>query len=111
MPENTATMTAKQGKVVQIIGVVVDVEFEDHLPAIHNALEVRFRNKTLVLEVAAHLSKSSVRTVAMGPTDGLSRGFVAQDSGIGSIACQPLWRVIPSLVARLACVLFLIGLK
>ena len=77
----TANSTKTQGKIIQIIGVVVDVEFENHLPAIHNALEVKHGDKTLVLEVASHLSKSSVRAVAMGPTDGLARGLPALDSG------------------------------
>ena len=70
-----------KGKITQIVGVVADIEFEDHLPAIYNALEVEHNSKVLVLEVAQHLSKSSVRAVAMGPTDGLARGTVATDTG------------------------------
>ncbi|HEX5395257.1 MAG TPA: F0F1 ATP synthase subunit beta [Candidatus Saccharimonadales bacterium] len=70
-----------KGKITQVVGVVADVEFDQHLPAIFNALEVKHNDRTLVLEVAQHLSKNSVRAVAMGPTDGLSRGTEATDTG------------------------------
>lgn len=70
-----------KGKITQIVGVVADIEFENHLPAIYNALEVEHDDKVLVLEVAQHLSKSSVRAVAMGPTDGLARGATVTDTG------------------------------
>jgi F-type H+-transporting ATPase subunit beta len=79
-----------QGKIVQVIGPVVDVEFEPgQLPAIYNALEVAgIENKDifsystkLVLEVAQHLGESQVRTVAMAATDGLTRGRVVTDTG------------------------------
>ena len=69
------------GKIIQIVGVVVDIEFENHLPAIHNALQVKDGPTNLVLEVAQHLSKNAVRAVAMGPTDGLARGLEVADSG------------------------------
>jgi F-type H+-transporting ATPase subunit beta len=78
------------GKIVQVIGPVVDVEFEPgRLPAIYNALEVvGIENKDifsysqkLVLEVAQHLGESQVRTVAMAATDGLTRGMVVRDTG------------------------------
>lgn len=63
------------GQVSQIVGVVVDVEFsESNLPAIYDALEVSIKGKKLILEVAQHLSESSVRAVALGSTDGLKRG-------------------------------------
>jgi F-type H+-transporting ATPase subunit beta len=81
MPETAAKTVKSQGKIIQVVGVVVDVEFENHLPAIHNALTVKNGDMTLVLEVASHLSKSAVRTVAMGPTDGLARGLDVTDSG------------------------------
>ncbi len=72
----------KQGKVSQVVGVVVDVEFpEDHLPAIYNALEVTMGDKTLVLEVAQHLSESSIRAIALSSTDGLKRGTKVTDQG------------------------------
>ena len=77
----TKTKT-KTGTVNQIVGVVVDVEFmADKLPAIYNALEVELDGKTLVLEVAQHLSESSVRAVALGSTDGLERGTEVKDTG------------------------------
>ena len=62
------------GKVHQVIGAVVDVQFEDELPAILSALEIKQENRTLVLEVAQHLGESSVRTIAMDTTEGLVRG-------------------------------------
>lgn len=70
------------GKISQIVGVVVDVDFpKDHLPAIYNALEVEHDGKTLVLEVAQHLSESSVRAISLGSTDGLARGTEVVDTG------------------------------
>lgn len=63
------------GKVSQIVGVVVDAEFEvGNLPAIFDALEVKIGDKTLLLEVAQHLSETGVRAIALGGTDGLQRG-------------------------------------
>src|SRR6266498_102789 len=79
-----------QGKIVQVIGPVVDVEFEPgKLPAIYNALEVPGAGSTdifaysskLVLEVAQHLGESQVRAVAMAATDGLIRGMPVVDTG------------------------------
>ncbi len=79
-----------QGKIVQIIGPVVDVEFEPgKLPAIYNALEVPGAGSTdvfaysakLVLEVSQHLGESRVRAVAMAATDGLTRGMRVNDTG------------------------------
>ncbi len=70
------------GRIIQIVGVVVDIEFsEHHLPAIFNALEIKLDDKKLVLEVAQHLSESSVRAIALGSTDGLQRGSEVIDSG------------------------------
>ncbi len=69
------------GKISQIIGAVVDVEFQDNLPQIYNALEVQNGDKKLVLEVAQHLGGNKVRTVAMGSTDGLRRGIEVSDTG------------------------------
>jgi F-type H+-transporting ATPase subunit beta len=69
------------GKISQVIGAVVDVEFEGHLPAIQNALEVDNAGQRLVLEVAQHLGESSVRTIAMDSTEGLVRGADAADTG------------------------------
>ena len=70
-----------KGKITQVVGVVADIEFDQHLPAIYNALEVKHDKQTLIMEVAQHLSKNSVRAVAMGPTDGLERGAEATDTG------------------------------
>jgi F-type H+-transporting ATPase subunit beta len=79
-----------QGKIVQVIGPVVDVEFEPgKLPPIYNALEVPGAGSTdifaysakLVLEVAQHLGESQVRAVAMAATDGLTRGMPVNDTG------------------------------
>jgi F-type H+-transporting ATPase subunit beta len=79
----TATKeNTKVGKISQIVGVVVDVEFSDgHLPAIYNALQVQHGDQKLVLEVAQHLSESSVRAVSLGGTDGLERGQDVVDTG------------------------------
>lgn len=71
------------GKIKQIIGAVVDVEFTDQLPAIYNALEVKLSSGVLILEVQQHIGSSIVRTVAMGTTDGLKRGDEAVDTGTG----------------------------
>lgn len=71
-----------KGKIVQIIGPVVDVEFKPKgLPAIYNALEVSINNQKLVLEVQQHLGDGVIRTVALGPTDGLKRGQDVADTG------------------------------
>lgn len=70
------------GKITQIVGVVVDVEFAtDNLPAIYNALKVQLDNQEVVLEVAQHLSESSVRAIALSSTDGLERGAEVADTG------------------------------
>jgi F-type H+-transporting ATPase subunit beta len=72
----------KTGKITQIVGVVVDVEFStDNLPAIYNALTVEHDDQTLTLEVAQHLSESSVRAIALNSTDGLERGTEVVDTG------------------------------
>ncbi len=65
---------AAAGKVTQVIGAVVDVQFDGALPAILNALETTNNGKRLVLEVAQHLGESTVRTIAMDATEGLVRG-------------------------------------
>ena len=71
-----------KGKISQIIGPVVDVQFEDELPEINNALEVTLEDdKKLVLEVAQHLGGGQVRTVAMGSTDGVQRKLEVTDTG------------------------------
>ena len=70
-----------KGRVAQVIGAVVDVEFDGHLPDIYNALETTNRGNRLVLEVATHLGESTVRTIAMDATDGLVRGQEVADTG------------------------------
>jgi F-type H+-transporting ATPase subunit beta len=70
-----------KGKVTQVIGAVVDVEFAKELPEIRHALEVTFDGKKLVLEVAQHIGGNQVRTVAMGATDGLERNLEVHDTG------------------------------
>jgi len=79
---STATKTKlNEGIVSQVIGVVVDVSFEEKLPGIYNALEIDLSGIKLVLEVQQHLSEKVVRTVAMGPTEGLKRGVKVIDTG------------------------------
>merc|ERR1712176_721984 len=72
---------AIHGKVSQVIGAVVDVQFEGALPPILNALEVQGFEHRLVLEVAQHLGENMVRTIAMDGTDGLTRGQTVEDTG------------------------------
>jgi F-type H+-transporting ATPase subunit beta len=70
------------GHVVQVVGVVVDVEFaQDSLPPINNALKATLNGKALLLEVAQHLSETTVRTVSLASTDGLKRGDDVEDTG------------------------------
>ncbi|MEM7654330.1 MAG: F0F1 ATP synthase subunit beta, partial [Pseudomonadota bacterium] len=76
-----ATKKNLVGKVTQILGAVVDVQFDGELPAILNALTVEHQGGTLVLEVAQHLGENTVRTVAMDATEGLVRGAEAHDTG------------------------------
>ena len=76
---STATKT---GKIIQIVGVVVDAEFEKgHLPAIYNALTIEFEGRTITLEVAQHLSETAIRAVSLSSTDGLQRGTPVEDTG------------------------------
>merc|ERR1712156_1273548 len=70
-----------KGLVVSVIGAVVDVQFEDGLPEILNALDVSGRSPKLILEVAQHLGENTVRTIAMDGTEGLIRGQVVNDTG------------------------------
>ncbi len=70
-----------EGRISQVIGAVVDVEFDEHLPAILNALETDNNGTRLVLEVAQHLGQNAVRTIAMDSTEGLVRGQKVVDTG------------------------------
>ena len=74
-------MAVATGKITQVIGAVVDVQFEGHLPAILNALETTNGGNRLVLEVAQHLGESTVRTIAMDTSEGLVRGQEVTDTG------------------------------
>ena len=76
-----AAATGATGRVTQVIGAVVDVQFDAALPAILNALETTNNGKRLVLEVAQHLGENTVRTVAMDATEGLVRGAAVSDLG------------------------------
>jgi len=69
-----ATPANQTGRITQVIGAVVDVQFEGYLPAILNAIETKNGGNRLVLEVAQHLGESTVRTIAMDTTEGLVRG-------------------------------------
>ena len=71
----------KVGKIRQVMGAVVDVQFDGHLPEILNALETTNHGQRLVLEVAQHLGESTVRTVAMDSSEGLVRGQDVSDTG------------------------------
>ncbi len=83
---STVAAAPREGRIVQIIGPVIDVEFEGgHLPPIYNALEIKTdvegRKLDIVAEVEQHLGEGRVRAVAMKPTDGLQRGMKALDTG------------------------------
>eukprot|EP00095_Tigriopus_kingsejongensis_P004086 snap_masked-scaffold7214_size3315-processed-gene-0.0 protein:Tk04086 transcript:snap_masked-scaffold7214_size3315-processed-gene-0.0-mRNA-1 annotation:"f0f1 atp synthase subunit beta" len=73
-------MANAKGKITQVIGAVVDVKFDDHLPEILNAITTDNNGKELVLEVAQHLGENTVRAIAMDSTEGLVRGQVVTDT-------------------------------
>ena len=82
MATATKDTTKTAGHVVQVVGVVVDVEFTGRtLPAINTALKTTLNGQSLLLEVAQHLSETVVRTVALSGTDGLRRGHEVHDTG------------------------------
>ena len=72
--------TNKVGKIRQVMGAVVDVQFDGHLPSILNAWETKNGGQRLVLEVAQHLGENTVRTIAMDSTEGLVRGQDVADT-------------------------------
>uniref|UniRef100_A0A8D3DTH7 H(+)-transporting two-sector ATPase n=1 Tax=Scophthalmus maximus TaxID=52904 RepID=A0A8D3DTH7_SCOMX len=76
-----AAAAVATGRIVAVIGAVVDVQFDVGLPPILNALEVSGRESRLVLEVAQHLGENTVRTIAMDGTEGLVRGQQVLDTG------------------------------
>ena len=83
MPQNNV------GKVVQVIGAVVDIRFEkDNLPNLLNAIEIELNGKKLVCEVAQHIGDDVVRCIAMSSTDGLVRGTDAINTGTYHRSCR-----------------------
>ena len=74
-------MSRPIGKITQVMGAVVDVQFDNHLPEILNALETTNDGQKLILEVAQHLGENTVRTIAMDSSEGLVRGAVVEDVG------------------------------
>ncbi len=74
-------MTKNTGKIIQIVGVVVDVEFTGEVPAIYDALLVKHGEGTVTLEVAQHLDEHTVRTISLQNTDGLKRGQEVMATG------------------------------
>src|SRR6202161_1266071 len=81
MDRPQGTNTNNTGRISQVIGAVVDVTFEGDLPEILSALETQNGGNRLVLEVAQHLGESTVRTIAMDSTEGLTRGQEVRDTG------------------------------
>merc|ERR1712018_984715 len=74
--------TVNHGKVLAVIGAVVDVQFDEGLPEILNSLNVEGREPRLILEVAQHLGENTVRAIAMDGTEGLVRGQKVVDTGL-----------------------------
>ena len=75
-------MNKNIGKIVQILGPVVDVRFEkSKIPAILNALELKYEGNKYIFEVAQHIGDNTVRTISMGTTEGLVRGLEVVDTG------------------------------
>jgi len=74
-------MARAKGKITQVMGAVVDVQFDSHLPEILNALETENEGHRLILEVAQHLGENTVRTIAMDSSEGLVRGAKVEDTG------------------------------
>ena len=80
---------SNKGKITQIIGAVVDVNFETDLPEIYTALETNNSGNKLILEVAQHLGENDVRTIAMDATEGLKRGWVINTGSPISVPVGP----------------------
>merc|ERR1711917_162134 len=92
----TPAVEGHKGQVVSVIGAVVDVQFDEGLPEILNALTVVGREPKLILEVAQYLGENTVRTIAMDGTEGLVRGNVVEDEGLPisiPVGQEPLGRI------------------
>src|SRR5271170_1470496 len=76
-------MATKTGKITQVIGPVVDVDFGEGnpMPAIYNALKIKLGKGEIIAEVVKHLEPGKVRAISMAPTDGLNRGAEVEDTG------------------------------
>ena len=74
-------MAKNIGKIIQVVGVVIDAEFTTDIPAIYDALLIKHDGRTITLEVAQHLSENSVRAIALSTTDGLKRGQEVEATG------------------------------
>ena len=97
-------MANAKGKITQVIGAVVDVQFDNHLPEILNALTTDNNGKKLVLEVAQHLGENTVRTIAMDASEGLVRGQEVVDTDgpiLSLLEMQLLGEFLTSLVSLL----------
>ena len=81
MKATATSKAANQGKIVQVLGAVVDVKFDGDMPAILNALTLDNNGGELILEVAQHLGENTVRAIAMDSTEGLTRGTPVTDTG------------------------------
>ena len=74
-------MSKNTGKIIQVVGVVIDVEFDGALPAIYDALKIKDGDRTVTIEVAQHLDEHTVRAIALSSTDGLKRGAEVTATG------------------------------
>src|SRR5436309_15177360 len=82
MATKTSELKRRVGKIVQVIGPVIDVEFEpEQLPELYNAVTVKLDSGQLVAEVEQHIGRNQVRAVAMSSTDGIVRGMDGVDTG------------------------------
>ena len=85
MKENEKIGNVGHGRIAQVMGPVVDVEFgDDCLPYIKDALEVKLNGKRLVMEVAQHIGEGTVRCIMLGPSDGLAKVMDVYSTGTGN---------------------------
>ncbi|MEF9919729.1 MAG: F0F1 ATP synthase subunit beta [Erysipelotrichaceae bacterium] len=102
-------MSKHTGKIIQVIGPVVDILFDEELPSLLNAIEIPLKDgKNLIVEVAQHIGDDRVRCISMGSTDGLVRGMEAVDSGaaisvpVGNIVLGRMFNVLGDEIDGLA---------